>query len=111
MILTVAFVAVLIVAGCAPAASPAPSQSEVVGDTEQAGDGATEGRRKNKLSMRSTKNRNCLNPYIATQTAAGEANSFVIEGLLDVDPEGESVSSPCRRKCQPLTMAWFLKMV
>lgn len=29
-----------------------------------------------------------LNPYIATQTASGEANSPVIEGLLGVDPEG-----------------------
>lgn len=29
-----------------------------------------------------------LNPYLATQTAAGEANSFIVEGLLGVDPEG-----------------------
>ncbi len=29
-----------------------------------------------------------LNPYIATQTAAGEANQFIIEGLLGVDPDG-----------------------
>ncbi|MGB5051807.1 MAG: peptide ABC transporter substrate-binding protein [Caldilineaceae bacterium] len=29
-----------------------------------------------------------LNPYIATQTAAGEVSTFVIEGLLSVDPEG-----------------------
>jgi peptide/nickel transport system substrate-binding protein len=29
-----------------------------------------------------------LNPYIATQTASGEANSPVIEGLLSVDPDG-----------------------
>jgi peptide/nickel transport system substrate-binding protein len=29
-----------------------------------------------------------LNPFIATQTAAGEANSPVVEGLLGVDPDG-----------------------
>jgi len=29
-----------------------------------------------------------LNPYIATQTAAGEVSSFIVEGLLSVDPDG-----------------------
>lgn len=29
-----------------------------------------------------------LNFYLATQTAAGEANEFIIEGLLAVDPDG-----------------------
>ena len=29
-----------------------------------------------------------LNPYIATQTAAGEVGTFIVEGLLGVDPDG-----------------------
>lgn len=29
-----------------------------------------------------------LNPILATQTVAGEANSFIVEGLLGVDPDG-----------------------
>ncbi len=29
-----------------------------------------------------------LNPFVATQTAAGEVNSMVVEGLLGVDPDG-----------------------
>ncbi|MBI3957468.1 MAG: peptide ABC transporter substrate-binding protein [Chloroflexi bacterium] len=29
-----------------------------------------------------------LNPFIATQTAAGEASTFIVEGLLGVDPGG-----------------------
>ena len=30
-----------------------------------------------------------LNPFIATQTAAGEVNSMIVEGLLGVNPDGE----------------------
>lgn len=29
-----------------------------------------------------------LNPFIATQTAAGEVNSMIVEGLLGTDPDG-----------------------
>ena len=29
-----------------------------------------------------------LNPYIATQTVAGEVGAFIVEGLLGVDPNG-----------------------
>lgn len=77
----------LIFAACAPAAAPAPTQSEAEsGDTAAAEAEGSDGEKQIIYAL--YQEPELLNPYIATQTAAGEALSFIIEGLLDVDPDG-----------------------
>lgn len=74
----------LVIAACAPAASPAPSAAE----GEAAGEAAPAANEEKQIIFALYQEPELLNPFIATQTAAGEANSFIIEGLLNVDPDG-----------------------
>ncbi|MEZ4862958.1 MAG: peptide ABC transporter substrate-binding protein [Caldilineaceae bacterium] len=74
-----------VLAACAPAAAPAPTQSEAA--EPAAADAATASEDK-QIIYALYQEPELLNPYLATQTAAGEANSFIVEGLLNVDPDG-----------------------
>ncbi|MCB0109994.1 MAG: peptide ABC transporter substrate-binding protein, partial [Caldilineaceae bacterium] len=77
----------LLFAACAPTASPAPSQAEPGSDTAAApAEGGDDSEKQIIFAL--YQEPELLNPYIATQTAAGEANTFIIEGLLSVDPDG-----------------------
>lgn len=84
---TVLSLLLLLLAACAPTAAPAPS------DTAASGDGAaavaTEGDKQIIFAL--AQEPELLNPFLATQTAAGEAYSFMSEGLLSVDPDGNRI--------------------
>ncbi|MCB0183359.1 MAG: peptide ABC transporter substrate-binding protein, partial [Caldilineaceae bacterium] len=84
---TFVLVLALVFAACAPTASPAPSQAEPSGDDAAAAP-ATSADGEKQIIYALYQEPELLNPYIATQTAAGEANTFIIEGLLSVDPDG-----------------------
>jgi len=84
---TFVLVLALVFAACAPTASPAPSQAEPSGDDAAAAP-ATSADGDKQIIYALYQEPELLNPYIATQTAAGEANTFIIEGLLSVDPDG-----------------------
>lgn len=85
--------------GCS--ATPAPSESpgeeageETAAETdgeetaaESAAPAAEEGTKQIIFAL--SQEPELLNFYLATQTAAGEANSFILEGLLGVNPDGE----------------------
>lgn len=84
---------VVLIAACAPAAAPAPTQPEA----EQPATAAESSTESTTAAGTDTDKQiifalyqepELLNPYLATQVAAGEAYAFVIQGLLDVDPEG-----------------------
>jgi len=84
---TLVILVALVFAACAPTASPASTQSEPVGEGESTtGEGSSDAEKQIIFAL--YQEPELLNPYIATQTAAGEANSFIIEGLLNVDPDG-----------------------
>ncbi|MEZ4661887.1 MAG: peptide ABC transporter substrate-binding protein [Caldilineaceae bacterium] len=84
---------VMVLAGCTnPAADDggAPA-ADASGDTTAAGASeaaapAAEGEKQIIYAL--AQEPELLNPLLATQTVAGEANSFIVEGLLGVDPDG-----------------------
>lgn len=73
-------------AACAPAASPTPDGGpvEIEGEESEEVPGAAD----KQIIFALYQEPELLNPFIATQTAAGEASDFIIEGLLNVDPSG-----------------------
>ncbi|MEZ4674222.1 MAG: peptide ABC transporter substrate-binding protein [Caldilineaceae bacterium] len=82
---TLAILVTFVLSACAPAAAPAPTQAEA--ESASTADTATsEGEKQIIYAL--YQEPELLNPYIATQTAAGEALTFIIEGLLNVDPDG-----------------------
>ncbi len=77
----------LFFAACAPSAAPAPTQSEASEESAPAADaGSADGEKQIIFAL--NQEPELLNPFLATQTAAGEAYSFFSEGLLGVDPDG-----------------------
>ena len=76
----------LVFAACAPAAAPAPTQAETGG--EGASETTDEASGDKQIIYALYQEPEILNPFIATQTAAGETLEFIVEGLLGVDPEG-----------------------
>jgi peptide/nickel transport system substrate-binding protein len=77
----------VVMAACAPAAAPAPTQSEAGEASAPAAEtGSTDGEKQIIYAL--YQEPELLNPFLATQTAAGEAYDFVIEGLLGVAPDG-----------------------
>ncbi len=65
---------VSVLAACAPAPAVAPARSATRGGT---------------VILALTQEPDTLNPYLASVRAAGEIHTFVIEGLLSVDENGE----------------------
>lgn len=89
-------VAALVLAAC-PAAQPAaPSSSAPAQEAapaaeatkEPAAEAAPAAAADKQIIFALYQEPEILNPYIATQTAAGEVGTFIVEGLLGVDPDG-----------------------
>ena len=79
---SVALTLTLILTGCAPASSPTTSTAATTQISATAQRGGT-------VTIALTSEPDTLNPYLASQRAAGEVHVFVIEGLLSVNDKGE----------------------
>lgn len=84
--LTLLALLALTVTACAAPAAPAPGGETSEAAAESSAAGEAEGEKQIIFAL--YQEPELLNPFIATQTASGEAYSFVIEGLLGVDPDG-----------------------
>lgn len=71
----------------AESAAEAEAEDGEAAEAESAAPAAAEGEKQIIFAL--SQEPELLNPLLATQTAAGEANSFIVEGLVEVDPDGE----------------------
>ncbi len=86
LLLAVLMIAAMILAAC-PAAQPAQTVVEVTKEVEVTRVVET-APQETQIVYALYQEPQILNPYIATQTAAGEVNSAIVEGLLGVAPDG-----------------------